>query len=547
MATDVLIAAVTPTRSPRTVAASLATRRSVRSGVAWGLGFGIAIASSALSYRSIYPHQAQRDALARAYGANPATSALFGPSPRLQSVAGFTSFKISMTLMLLGAVWGLLSGTRLLRGEEDAGRWELLLAGRTTMTRATAQTLVGLGAGVMVLWAVTAACTVLIGRARGVGIDAGAAVVFALAMVGTAAVFAAVGAVTSQVAATRRQAAAWAAVVLGVSYAVRMVADAGVGVHVLIWASPLGWVEEAAPLTGPRPWAFVPIAILTVALAVTAAVLAGRRDLGSSLVPDRSRSSPHTLLLGNPAGLAVRLLRPTVLGWWIALTVSGLLYGAIAKSAGSAITGSSVHQLFSRLGATGAGADAVLGVCFLVLAVLVAFLAAGHVTAARGEESSGRLDNLLTRPVDPRAWLGGRVLVAVGAALVGGVLAGTAAWVGASSQGAGVRLPTLLSAGVNLVAPALVVLGVGVLALGIVPRAATTVVYGYLGWSLLVVVVGGIGATSHWVLDTSVFHQMASAPAVPVDWAANGVMVAVAAACVGAGLIAFRRRDLAGP
>ena len=37
-----------------------------------------------------------------------------------------------MTLMVLGAVWGLLTSTRLLRGEEDAGRWELLLAGQTT-------------------------------------------------------------------------------------------------------------------------------------------------------------------------------------------------------------------------------------------------------------------------------------------------------------------------------------------------------------------------------------------------------------------------------
>ena len=49
--------------------------------------------------------------------------------------------------MLLGAVWGLLTSTRLLRGEEDGGRWELLLAGRTTRRRAAAQALAGLGAG----------------------------------------------------------------------------------------------------------------------------------------------------------------------------------------------------------------------------------------------------------------------------------------------------------------------------------------------------------------------------------------------------------------
>ena len=131
----------------------LSARKAVRSGVLWGYIFGIAVASSAVSYTTIYKTQAQRDALAAAYGTNKATSALFGPAPQLQTVGGFTVFKISMTLMILGAVWGLLTSTRLLRGEEDTGRWELLLCGQTTRRGATAQALGGLGAGVVTLWA----------------------------------------------------------------------------------------------------------------------------------------------------------------------------------------------------------------------------------------------------------------------------------------------------------------------------------------------------------------------------------------------------------
>ena len=130
----------------------LTARRAVRSGVIFGYIFGAAIASSAISYTRFYKTAAQRDALAAAYGSNQATSALFGPAPQLQTVAGFTVFKISMTLILLGAVWGLLTSTRLLRGEEDSGRWELLLAGPTTRRGATLQALGGLGAGVVALW-----------------------------------------------------------------------------------------------------------------------------------------------------------------------------------------------------------------------------------------------------------------------------------------------------------------------------------------------------------------------------------------------------------
>jgi ABC-2 type transport system permease protein len=533
-------------RSPGTVVARLTARKAVRSGVLWGYIFGVAIASSALSYTRIYKTHAERNALAAAYGSNKATSALFGPAPQLQTVAGFTVFKISMTLIILGAVWGLLTSTRLLRGEEDNGRWELLLAGQTTRRGAAAQGLAGLGAGIFTLWAITALITVITGLSSQIDIAAGPALYFALAMVSTAVMFLAVGAVTSQLAATRRQAASYAAAFLGVCYAVRMVADAGVGLHGLIWASPLGWVEQVQPLTAPQPLVLLPIVLFTAVLVAVAVHLAGTRDVGASILPDRASGRQHLRLLSSPMGLSIRLVRPAVIGWWVAIAVSGLLFGLIAKSAGGTISGSSVQQVFAKLGAPGTGADAVLGVCFLIMAVLVGFVAAGQITAARSEESEGRLDHLLVRLTSRFSWLGGRLLVATVVLLVGGVAAGVFAWLGATSQHSGVSFTTLVDAGVNLVPPAITVLGIGVLGLGVWPRAASIVVYALLGWSLLVVIIGGIGATNHWILDASVFHQMAATPAVSPNWEANGTMLATGIVSALIGGFAFRQRDLQG-
>ena len=533
-------------RSRGTAIGGITARKAVRSGVIWGYIFGASIASSAISYAKLYKTVAQRDALATAFGSNRATSALFGPAPQLQTVAGFTVFKISMTLIIMGAVWGILTSTRLLRGEEDNGRWDLLLAGPTTRSGATSQALGGLGVGAFALWALTALITAVVGLDSTVDIAVGAALYFALAMVATAVMFLAVGAVTSQLAATRRQAAAYAATLLGLAYGLRLIADAGVGMRWLIWASPLGWVEELQPLTAPRPLAFVPITVFTAVLAVAAVRLAGSRDVGASVLRDRAHSEPHLRLLFGPSGLAVRMLRSTVVGWWVAIAISGLLYGLIAKSAGTTISGSSVERVFSKLGAQGTGADAVLGVCFLILAVLVAFVAAGQLTAARLEESDGRLDHILVRPVSRAYWLAGRLLVAGLSVLASGVIAGLCCWLGAASQHAGVSLGTLLDAGVNVVPPAIAIGGVGVLVFGIRPRFTSVVVYALLGWSLVIAVVGGIGATNHWILDTSVFHQMAAVPDVSPHWEANGVMTALGLASACLGLLAFRRRDLQG-
>ena len=196
--------------------------------------------------------------------------------------------------------------------------------------------------------------------------------------------FLAVGAATSQLAATRRQAASLGATILGVSYALRLIADAGVGLHGLIWASPLGWVEELQPLSAPQPIAFLPIAGFSALFAMSAVYLAGRRDVGKSIISDRAYGQPHLRLLYGPTGLAMRLLRARVIGWWVAIALSALLFGLVAQSAGGTISGSA-EEVFAKLGAPGTGADAVLGACFLILAVLVAISTAGHITAPAGD------------------------------------------------------------------------------------------------------------------------------------------------------------------
>ena len=530
-------------RGAAIVVLRLTARRAVRSGVLWGYVFGLYVATQALAYASSYRTVAQRAGLAKEFGSNAGVSALVGPAHDIQTVAGFTVWKCLAVLAVVGAVWGLLTATRLLRGEEDAGRWELLLAGQTTRRAAAAQALVGLACGVAVLWTVSAVITVVVGRSSKVDISAPGALFLAVAVVAAAAMFLAVGALASQLAATRRQASAYAAAALGVSYALRMVADSGTGLGWLRWTSPLGWVEELQPLTAPHPLALLPIVGLIAVLGFLAVRLAGERDLGSSMLDDHASSAPHTRLLSGPSGLDLRLARPTLAGWGVGIAAYGLVLGLVAKSAGSAISSSSsLTRAFSRLGAI--GAEAYLGVAFLLMAVLVAFVASGQISSARAEEAEGRLDHLLVRPVSRWSWLVGRLGVVTVVLLLGGLVAGVFTWLGAASQQSGVSFGTVLQAGLNVVPPAVCILGLGALVFGIWPRASTVATYGVLVWSFLVELVGGIVGLNHWVLDTSVFHQMAAAPAVSPDWTSGGVLLAVGVVAGLAGVIAFNFRDL---
>jgi len=512
----------------------------------WGYIFGLTVASSALGYVSAYPTLADRMKFAATFGGNAGLDAITGPSNDLQSVGGYTEWKSLAFLSVLGGVWGLLIATRLLRGEEDAGRFELLLAGQTTKRRATGQVLAGLGSGLAVLFLLTAVISAVIGRQSKVHIGVGSMALFAVAIVSSAALFLAAGALTSQLAATRRQAAGYAGAALGISYALRMVADSGTGLAWLRWTTPLGWVEELQPLTFPRPLALLPILALTAGLVVAAVHLSGKRDLGEGILSDRSSAKARTRLLHRPLGLAVRLGRGTALAWIFAIAATALLLGFVAKQAGSSFTTTpSIEKILHKLGLHGGGAQSYLGLSFLIVAVLVAFVAIGQITAARGEESDGHLEHFLVRPVSRWRWLGGRWLLSVAIVVGSGIVAGLSTWIGAASQHSGVGIPSLVAAGLNLVPPALFILGIGALAFGAYPRWTSIVAYGVLVWSFLVDLIGSLLSSNHWFLDTSVFRQMAPAPGVSVNWTTDAALVALGMAAAVVGGLFFKRRDLA--
>jgi len=175
---------------------------------------------------------------------------------------------------------------------------------------------------------------------------------------------------------------------------------------------------------------------------------------------------------------------------------------------------------------------------------MVAAIAAGQVSAASAEETEGRLDHLLVRPVSRARWLTGRLAVAVSVLVVAGLVAGLLAWAGAATQGVDVGLGSLLAAGLNVVPPSVLLLGLGTLVYGARPRLASAAAYGYLAWSFLVELVGTVVHLSHWALDTSMFFHMAPAPAATPNWTSAALLVAVGACLAAGGVVLLRRRDV---
>jgi ABC-2 type transport system permease protein len=495
-----------------------------------------------VSYNTAYPNGVSSLQFAM-FEDNPAVRMMQGAPIALDSAGGFTLWDGGWIIQLLLAVWALLTTSRLLRGEEDVERTDLVLAGPVRATHATALSLVVVAAAALLI-GVAASVTML---AFGTGLRG--SVLLGLGLAGVTATFATVAAVTSQLGDVRRRAAALAAGVLGVAYVLRMVGNSTDARSWVRWTTPLGWMDELKPYGDPDLRALLPMLIVPVLLAALAVMLRERRDTGGALLATDAGREPHLRLLGSPTAFAWRSNRAVLLGWVLGLGAYSAVMGALISTMIDWLAKDESYQkIMADLGLdevlTILGFLAMIGV---MLGLAVALQVTWRMGAARGEEEAGRVEAILARPVSRLRWLGGHALLS----LLGGALllatTGTALWLGVAASGSDeITWDDAMRSVLNTLPVVVLIGGLAVFTFGLLPRLTvaipvTVTVVGYI-----VTLLGPALSWPAWVLNLSPFTHLAWVPAAP--WAATAgiVMTCLGLVFLGVGLLAFQRRDVIG-
>jgi polyether ionophore transport system permease protein len=442
-------------------------------------------------------------------------------------------------LALFAAYFGAAATVRALRGEEESGRFEIVAAGAITRGSAFVARLAAVGATVAALW-----LAIVLGLVAG-GLGAGGSAYLALAVVSAAGVYAAVGALTSQLAASRRGALELAGLVLGIDFACRVIADI-TDTPDLHWLTPLGWIEELRAFANPQPAVLVLPIVLIAALLLVAVGLERRRDLGVAVFAAHDRRGrPRLGLLGSPLELLLRC-EWISLGVWVAATAGyAIVIGTVSKSVASALS-ASVKQQLAKLGelrlVTPSG---FIGLTFLFFVLAISLYCCGQLGAARTEEAESRLETVFALPQGRTAWLAGRVLLAAAGATLLALVAGIGAAVGATAAGAHVSFPRLLEAGLNCLPTSLLFLGLATLLVAATPRHGVGAAYGLVSVAFVWELFGAILSAPSWLLGLSPFHHVGLIPAQHFRLAAAVAMLLIGGLAAVAGGAIFRRRDLA--
>jgi len=363
-----------------------------------------------------------------------------------------------------------------------------------------------------------------------------------------------VAAVTCQLSSTTRGAAGIASGVLGVAFALSGIGNMighvdAAGMRVTsawpAWLSPIGWGQQTRPFGGAHWWPLLLAVAAFAALLGLAITLASRRDVGRGLWPERRGHAQATRTLLSPVGLVWRLQRGAFIGWAVALTMFGLIFGSLTEQI-QGLEGNA-KDWWTEAGGTGQVVDAYEVSMIQMAGMFVAIYLVQVLLRMRADETGGTLESVLASGVTRAHWLRGHLvngilgsvalmmLFAISMGLTAGsVLGETATQVRELAWAGLVQLPGVLVVGAAVVAVACVV-----------PRWSVPA-----SWSLMVftLVVGPMFGPSlnfpAWLQDLSPFTHSPKAPAAAVTVTP---VLALSVVCVGlalSGLAALRRRNL---
>lgn len=490
--------------------------------------------ASAAATPALYRSDASRVAAAAAVNRSAGIVALYGPILDLRSIGELAMTKLTVLYAVLVSVMVLFVVRRHTRGDEDAGRSELLGAAAVTATTPL-RTAVAYGSVVSVVLGAAVALANTVG-----GLPLAGSIAFGGAWAGTGLVAVGITALACQLSSSPRTCAALASLAFGVLFVLRAVGDA-TSASWLSWLSPYGWNTQLRAYSDTR-WEVLALYVVSgVALMVAADRVRRSRDLGSGLIEARPGHPVGSPRLSNATALGLRVHRPLLVGWSVVIFAQGLIFGAIIPGFEAFDTGD-MKDLLARVGGTGTFRDVMVAAVISMVGLVVTCFSIAVVTHAGTDEREGRTDQVLAGATSRFRAFTTVVLVAIGGSTWLLAVSGVAFALGL--RGRGGQSFTRIVASSLAQAPAVwVVAALGVSCFAWRSRWAV------LGWAFVVVfaTLGQIGALldlPQFVIDLSPFTHAPKMPHESFELLPAAVLTAAAVALLGIAWARYRTRDI---
>lgn len=412
---------------------------------------------------------AREDIVRMAKDLGSAATGMAGHAVNIGTLGGYVSWKYGPVFVIIASLWSILALSSTLAGEAQHGSLEFVAVAPFGKRRIAFEKLAAhltVMVLVLVILAVAAWLTAAIfGKLPDDAIPPMAAIAFALWIGVVALVFGGLSLVLSPFIG-RGAAAGISGAALLAGWILNGYAATVPAFRIPGDLTPWAWTFNHVPLGGEYDWASLGftaiIAVVLLALGLEAFV---RRDLGAS-TSLRAPATPRALRgLGDPIGRSFSERLPVALAWAIGLGIFGLVMAGASRSLADSFANSpdlekTFDTIFPNFNVATAGG--LLQLLISLTFIVMGFAAATLVSGWASDESSGRLEMLLSTPLARGRWAISGGLGVYAAIVVMTAIMAAAIGIGALSAGSDALTPMAGTITLGLYAAALAGVGFAV-------------------------------------------------------------------------------------
>ena len=526
----------------------------------WGIGMGLVVVSPMASVAALVTTPQAREqliSLASSFAWNADVVAV-------DTIGGYATWKIGIFIFLI-AVWPLLAGSRMLRGEEDRGSLDVLLSVPRPRIRVALEKLAAMWTALLAVGVIIGLLAFAGGQKFGADFTLGDALLYGLNLALVCAVIGGLALLISQFTQEQGPAAGWTAGLLLVFIVMDMVHRVIASTEWISRLSPIYYYNLSKPLVpshGVDVGAMFLLLALTLVLSGAAVWLFARRDIGGTVslpgwlrLPERPANRALPVRDWSLRSIYARSLGMIAVpaAWWTlgiaawAVWVEVVVQQMEARLASLLSSSPAAVNLIKNL--SGGNADINAGFLSALFVFVPLFLMAFVVTQVNSwsaDEQNGRLELVLAAPQARLQVLLGRFAALATATIVISVITLIAAYAAAASTGLKLDLGNLAAATLGMVPLGLLVAGIGYMAAGWLRTAADTGLLSFIlaAW-FFISFIGPELKLPDATLRLSAFYYYGSPLLNGPQLTSVLGLIAVAAIALGIGALRFARKDIA--
>jgi ABC-2 type transport system permease protein len=500
----------------------------------WLIIPALLVISAMASYGSMFATQQELNAFVDSNILNPVVAAIHG-FILSKDIPGIVVWNIKTISLIVIAIFNILAASKIIRGEEESFRADLLEAGMVGRQSLFAASLI-ISYVTNSLMGILLFLTMLM-----FGLPVGGSLAISLLIIVGGCLFASIGAFTSQLASARRTASSLGIGLMGVFYLLSFMNNLSADNNLSSYFTPFRWFFIVRPFAGNH-LAFLLIAVCLVAvIAGLALYLASKRDVGAGVIHPKTGRGKASPGFNNVFALSWRMHKGLLIEWTLALGVFALGIGSADPLVSKML--SDVPKLASWMQLFGEPEEAFLSLMVYVLCLFVSAYGILTVQKMHSEETDWHIETILSTPVKRSKWMLSHVLFSImGSAfilLVIGLCIAVGSRLGGGSTGT--FGGTILMAIAKLPA-VLIMAGIATLLFGFVPKLSVGVSWAIYSLFILIQLLWEMALIPDIVFLISPFGQVY--PTQPLTAATFMLLLLIACALYGAGLLLFKRRDI---